>query len=102
MLMLCFGLITIQNVKKIRQQVHPNMNQNDRYQHLMKRKDRQMLTMLLIQVIFFFICAVPSGILKAYSTLTLYQNKDSLELTKENFSFQVKLFFCLVISDIMY
>jgi hypothetical protein len=88
--MLTFGLITIQNVKRIRQQVHPHIMQNNRHQHLMKRKDRQMITMLFIQVVLFFVCVTPSGISKAYTTLTLNQYKDALELTKENFFFQVK------------
>jgi hypothetical protein len=90
-LMLTFGWMTIQNVKRIRQQVNPNASQNHRYNHLMKRKDYQMITMLLIQVIIFFVCVTPAGISKAYTTFTLNQDKDALELTKENFFFQVKL-----------
>lgn len=84
--MLIFGWITIKNAKKFRQQI----NRNNHRQNLMRRKDRQMITMLFIQVIFFFICVTPSGISKAYTTLTFNQYKDSLELTKENFFFQVK------------
>jgi hypothetical protein len=56
----------------------------------MKKKDRQMITMLFIQVILFFICVTPSGISKAYTTFTFEEEKDALELTKENFFFQVK------------
>jgi hypothetical protein len=89
--MLIFGWMTIQNVKRIRQQVNPNISQNHRHNLLMKRKDYQMITMLLIQVIIFFVCVTPAGISKAYTTLTLNQKKDELELTKENFFFQVKL-----------
>jgi hypothetical protein len=89
-LMLSFGWITLQNIKRIRQQVNPNVIINNRYQHLMKRKDRQMLTMLFIQVILFFICVTPSGVSKAYTTFTFDEFKDELELEKENFFFQVK------------
>ena len=92
--MLSFGWITIQNVKKIRQLVNPhNVDQ-----YSMKRKDRQMLTMLCIQVILFTICVLPAGIAKAYSTLTLNRYKDALELTKENVFFQVniKILVCLI------
>ncbi len=88
--MLSFGWITIQNVKRIRQLVNPHITTNNGCQHSLKRKDRQMITMLFIQVILFSICVIPAGISKAYSTLTFNQNKDSLELTKENFFFQVK------------
>ncbi len=88
-LMLGFGWITIQNVKRIHQQVNPHMTIMSDYQHLLRRKDRQMITMLFIQVILFFICVTPAGISKAYTTLTFNQHKSSLELTKENFFFQV-------------
>jgi hypothetical protein len=91
LLMLGFGWITLKNIKRIRQQVNPNLITNHRYQYLMRRKDRQMLTMLFIQVILFFICVTPSGISKAYTTFTFEEEKDALELTKENFFFQVKL-----------
>jgi hypothetical protein len=76
-------------VKRIHQQVNPHMTIMSDYQHLLRRKDRQMITMLFIQVILFFICVTPSGISKAYTTLTFNQHKSSLELTKENFFFQV-------------
>jgi hypothetical protein len=89
-LMLSFGWITIQNVKRIHRLVNPRITTNNGCQHSLKRKDRQMITMLFIQVILFSICVIPAGISKAYSTLTFNQNKDSLELTKENFFFQVK------------
>ncbi|UJR23799.1 hypothetical protein I4U23_026776 [Adineta vaga] len=91
-LMLSFGYLTIKNVQKIRQQVNSmtvirqSSNQRTR---LLKKKDHQMILMLLVQVFFFVIFVTPSGISKAYSTLTLNQSKDSLELTRENFFFQV-------------
>ncbi len=88
--MLGFGWITIQNAKKVRLQVNPNTITNNLYQNSMKKKDRQMITMLFIQVILFFICVTPSGISKAYTAFTFHQEKDTLELTKENFFFQVK------------
>jgi len=89
-LMLSFGWITIQNVKRIHQQANPIILTNGRHHYLIKKKDHQMITMLFIQVILFFICVLPSGVSKAYSTLTFNQHKDLLQLTKENFSFQVK------------
>ena len=63
-LMLSFGWKTIQNVKKIRHQVNPNILPNNQQHRSMKRKDRQMITMLFIQVILFFVCVTPAGISK--------------------------------------
>jgi hypothetical protein len=99
-LMLGFGLITIRNVKKVRQLISPGLIINNVYQHSLKRKDRQMITMLFIQVTLFSICVLPSGISKVYSTLTFNQNKDLLEIAKENFLFQVKKPFKFNLIDI--
>ncbi len=60
--MVSFSWITIQNVKRIRGQVNPHIITNNHRQYLVKKKDRQMITMLFIQVILFFICITPSGI----------------------------------------
>lgn len=88
-LMVTFSWFTVKNVKKTRQQVNVMIILNQSQNSMMKKRDRQMVTMLLIQVISFFLCVLPSGISKAYSTLTFNREKDTLQLTKENFSFQV-------------
>ncbi|UJR25054.1 hypothetical protein I4U23_006414 [Adineta vaga] len=87
--MLTFGWLTIKNAKKVRQQINPISIQSRRRYHLMKKKDRQMITMLLIQIIIFFICVIPSGVSKAHSIFTFNRMKDSLDLTEENFYFQI-------------
>lgn len=86
-LMLYFGYQTIQNVKRSHQQIHPSINQI----RSMKKKDQQMMMMLLIQVIFFFVCITPSAISKAYTSLTIHINKDSLQTTRDNFFFQTSV-----------
>ncbi|CAF1577211.1 unnamed protein product [Adineta ricciae] len=94
MFMLSFGYMTIKNVQKIRQQVRPlsaSLQASRQRHRLLKKKDHQMIMMLLVQVFFFVILVTPSGISKAYSTLTFNQLKDSLELTKENFFFQISV-----------
>ena len=89
-LMICFGWGTIRNIKKIRQHINPNSTINNQQRKSVKKKDRQMVTMLLIQVILFSICVTPSGISKGFSVITFNQQKDSVQLIKENFFFQVK------------
>ena len=85
--MLIFGYRTIKNVKKLHQQVRSSTSQN----LVIKRKDQQMMMMLLVQIILFFICITPSALSKTYTALTLNLSKDSLDLTKENFLFQVSI-----------
>lgn len=88
-LMLGFGWLTVSNVRRIHKKVSPTANPLTAATILLKRRDRQMVTMLLIQVGLFFFTVLPSGLSKAYSTVTFNQQKDTLQLTKENFSFQV-------------
>lgn len=91
-LMIGFGWATIRNVKKSRQQINPTLTENHRRNKSIKKKDRQMITMLFIQVILFSICVTPSGISKAFSIITFKQQKDAVQVTKENFFFQVNSF----------
>ncbi len=60
--MVSFSWITIQNVKRIRGQVNPHIIKSNHHQYLVKKRDRQMIMMLFIQVILFFICITPPGI----------------------------------------
>ena len=89
--MLIFSWLTVKNVEKTRRQINISTTTNQFQNNLMKKRDRQMITMLVIQVLSFSLCVLPSGISKAFSTLTFNQTKDVLRITKENFSFQVKL-----------
>lgn len=92
--MIIFAWFTVKNVRKSRHQVHTTTRQNNSQRHIVMKRDRQMVSMLLIQIIFFFLCVLPSGISKAYSTITSIswtERKDRLQLTKENFSFQVTI-----------
>ena len=86
-IMLSFSCQTIRNIKQIHQQIRSITTQH----RLIEKKDYQMMLMLFVQVIFFFICVTPSAISKTYSTLTLTQSKNILELTNEYFFFQLSV-----------
>ncbi|CAF1229143.1 unnamed protein product [Adineta ricciae] len=88
-LMITFGWLTVKNAQKIRQHANPVTVQSRHRYHLMRKRDRQMITMLLIQIIIFFICVTPSGISKGYTTFTFNRVKTSLDVTIENFYFQI-------------
>lgn len=74
-LMTYFGLKTIFNVRQVRHKVFPNDQQN-RVQHMLNSKDRQLIRMLLIQVFSTIIFSAPLTIINIYSTIN-----DNLEIT---------------------
>ena len=89
-LMILFGWMTIDNVRRSRLQVYPSVSQSNHQHVAKKKKDQQMIVMMLMQIVFFCIGVVPSGISKSYTVLTSNQEKNLLRLTEENFSFQVE------------
>ena len=60
-LMAIFGTLTIFNVKKLRSQVAPQNRNNERNGRL-RSKDRQMILMLLIQVLVTMLCTLPFSV----------------------------------------
>jgi hypothetical protein len=73
-LMIIFGLKTILNVRKLRSQVAPQSD-NTRNERL-RSKDRQMIKMLLFQVVLTIICTTPFTAINVYSTIN-----DNIEIT---------------------
>ncbi|CAF1279099.1 unnamed protein product [Adineta steineri] len=65
--MIIFGLQTIFNVRKLRRQVAPQTN-NTRTDRL-RSKDRQMIRMLLFQVLLTIICTTPFTTINLYTTI---------------------------------
>jgi len=75
--MIIFGLKTILNVRKLRIQVAPQ-NSNTRNERL-RPKDRQMVTMLLFQVVITVILTTPFTAISLYSTIN-----DNIEISPLN------------------
>ena len=70
LLMIIFGLRTILNVRRLRRQVAPNdQPSNNTRQNRLRTRDRQMITMLLVQVFSTIICSVPFTAINLYSTI---------------------------------
>jgi hypothetical protein len=70
LLMVIFGLKTIVNVRRLRRQVVPTdqPGRNPRHQRV-RTRDRQMISMLLVQVLSTIVCSVPFTVINLYSTV---------------------------------
>jgi hypothetical protein len=92
MMMVIVGLGTFYNIHKIRKQVTPLTTGNTNIRQLRKR-DRQLIRMLLIQFIFTVAFTLPIAIQKLYDTFTKYAIKSSYQLAIENFILQLMRLF---------
>lgn len=88
-LMIILGLATFQNIRRAREQVLPasvgsapptvtNIIQ-------IRKRDRQLITMLLIQSISIAVCTLPIATQKLYTTFTQHVTKDAYQTAVENF-----------------
>ena len=99
-LILIFGLMTISNMRKTRNRIVPKLNTtsinstqtsvNARRDRL-KKIDQKLFLMLFVQVILLAIFTLPLAIQKLYATLTMDISKSSLEITIEDFIYQIAL-----------
>ncbi|CAF1280496.1 unnamed protein product [Didymodactylos carnosus] len=84
--MAVFGILTILNVGKMRRQIVPNQGVAT---IKMRKKDVQLMIMLLCQVGLILIFTSPFGIQKLYDTFTLNNVKTSLKIAEDNFATQL-------------
>lgn len=92
-LMIIVGLATFRHIIHVRQLVAPHadlvtVSARPRV-HQMRRKDRQFLTMLLLQLFFSAFLTLPVAMLKIYVTLTQDQTKSAGQLEAESFAAQI-------------
>ncbi|CAF4224017.1 unnamed protein product, partial [Adineta steineri] len=101
MMMLIFGLLTILSIHKVTlRQIQPItksgnvqiINNNEQPQRL-KKSDRYLLLMLLIQVILLTLFSLPQAIQNLYSHITQYETELPLNIAINDFIFN--LFFLL-------
>lgn len=97
MLMLLFSVLIIRNVRHTRQRIDmltitkPIVHHST---HRTKKKDRQLLIMLLIQVLCIVLLTFPQAIQKLYATFTLKNNassKSDLQTAIETFLFDAAI-----------
>ncbi|CAF1201258.1 unnamed protein product [Adineta steineri] len=101
MMMLIFGILTILNIRNVTlRQIQPviktGINQTvsaNGHSPKLKKSDRYLLLMLLIQVILLTLFSLPQAIQNLYSHITQYEIESSLNVAINNFIFN--LFFLL-------
>jgi hypothetical protein len=110
LLMLIFGLMIISNVRKtqLRLQpmdttnkshiVHNTTTASNAHQTQQRKKDRQLLLMLFVQVLLMFVLTVPFALSKIYTSITRNTPKSPLRNTIETFIFNLFLLFLNIAS----
>lgn len=85
LIMLRFGSLTLNNIRK-RRQILPRANENNR---IMRRTNTQLLWMLLAQVLVIIILTSPYCIYQLYSLITANVTKDALRTAQENLASKI-------------
>ncbi|CAF1106123.1 unnamed protein product [Didymodactylos carnosus] len=94
-IMLVFGYLTVLNVRKLKLLVDATSStQNDTKK--MKKSDRQLIQMLLVQVVLITMLGLPIAIQRLYATFTIYLVKTQLQLSIENFAYRLLLLFTFI------
>jgi hypothetical protein len=96
--MIIVGLATVHNIHRIRRHITP-MSTNTTNGNPLTKRDRQMIKMLLIQVIFTVILTLPIAVQKLYSTFTQNEVKGAYQLAAENFIAQLMRQFSFINSS---
>ena len=93
--MIIVGLATLHNIHQTRVQVVPSTTNQTNVNQL-KKRDRQLIKMLLIQFIFTIALTSPNAIQKLYSTFTQNVIKDAYRVAIENFLAEIARMFTFI------
>ena len=100
-MMMIVGLGTFYNIHQRRRQIGSVVTVNGNFHHLCKR-DRQLITMLLVQLIFTVVLTLPIAIQKLYAAFTQNVIKDSYRVAEENFIAQLLRIFTHINASISF
>ncbi|CAF1133679.1 unnamed protein product [Rotaria sp. Silwood1] len=87
-IMMIFGYATVQNVRKLLRSIAPMATTHGTTMTI-KKTDRQLIRMLIVQIILLTIFNIPLAIQRLYLTSTLTVPKSLLRSTIENLCFQI-------------
>ncbi|UJR27707.1 hypothetical protein I4U23_008984 [Adineta vaga] len=82
-LMLGFGTGMLINIKRSHQRIGITNRIN--------RRDKQLISMLLLQIIFIVLCMFPLSIMKLYRSLTVLRIKSTDQIYDEYFAYQISI-----------
>jgi hypothetical protein len=86
--MIIIGLGTVHNIHQICAQIGPTTANNSNV-HRLRKRDRQLIGMLLVQCICTVILTLPIAVQKLYATFTQNAIKDAYRLAIESFIVQI-------------
>jgi hypothetical protein len=97
LLMMIFGFWTLKNVRQVCRPAVRSIPRNTGVitigrPHTLRSKDRQLIQMLLSDIILFVICRSPVTIIGLYSQITQYQNKSAEQEINEQLIIQITYF----------
>ncbi|UJR07120.1 hypothetical protein I4U23_011408 [Adineta vaga] len=93
-LMFIFSLLIISNIRQTKARIQHGESKsidNNKRLNQQKKTDRQLLFMLLAQILLILIFTLPIALSKLYATITRDTVKSTLQITIENFIFNVLL-----------
>jgi hypothetical protein len=96
--MVILGLGTFYNIHQMHGQIAP-MNTANTNVHQLRKRDRQLIRMLLIQFIFTVVFTLPITIQKIYATFTQNAIKDSYQFAAETRVAQLMRMFAFIDSS---
>jgi hypothetical protein len=99
MCMIMFCILLLNNLKKIRRRLQPIMNTTLPVYQLLRKRDRDMMRMLLIEVICYISTTVPVTVLYIYNAVTGTEMKNDERRQIESFVFYLTTAFFLYINN---
>ncbi|CAF1106723.1 unnamed protein product [Rotaria sp. Silwood1] len=88
-MMIIVGLATVYQIRRSRLNIQPLTINNNTNVNQLKKRDRQLLKMTLVQFIFIIIVTSPIAVQKLYATFTQNVIKGAFQLALENFLAQL-------------
>jgi hypothetical protein len=83
--MTIFSILLYTNLKRMRGRIQPIVNENPPINQLLRKRDRDMLRMLLIEIVCYIITTIPTAAMLMYTAITVRFIKDSQRLQIESF-----------------
>jgi len=83
--MMIFTVLLYINLKKMRRRIQPVTNINQPINPLLRKRDRDMIRMLLIEVMCYFITTMPLTVMLTYQAITIELIKNTWRLQIESF-----------------
>ena len=93
--MMIFSILLYTNLKRMRGRIQPIVNENPPINQLLRKRDRDMLRMLLIEIVCYIITTIPAAGMYIYVAVTAGLIKNDQRLQIESFLYYLTTTFLL-------